>query len=77
MKVDIPCKGKYIFLTEEDILNLRNAEKRLFDTHVKLRDDYDPIEIFTIQAIIKRFEDENRYSKSLSFFIDLDQLYKI
>lgn len=51
-----------VWLCEEDILNLKNAEKRLFDT-INLIDQYEPLEIFTIQGIIKQYKmglDENQ-----------------
>jgi len=45
--------GKLIFISEEDIVNLKCAKKRIMDT---LTPDYDALEIFTIQNIIDKYE---------------------
>ena len=53
MQDDKP-KGRTIFILEEDILNLKCAEKRLLET---LTPDYDALEIFSIRNIIKEYEE--------------------
>jgi hypothetical protein len=45
----------YIEVDGEDILNLRNAVNRIMDT-MKYDNNYDPIEIYTLQNIIKQWE---------------------
>ena len=48
-------KGKTVFVSEEDILNLKNAERRLIKTATP---EYDALEVFTIRAIIEKYEKE-------------------
>lgn len=43
---------RLVALCQEDIQNLQQAEKRLFNT---LSSDYEALEIFTIQDIIKQY----------------------
>ena len=48
-------KGKMLFIHDEDILNLKNARRRIFDT-LKYDRQYEALEIFTIDDIISQFE---------------------
>jgi len=56
-RINVECvEGKYIFIRKEDILNLKCARKRIMKT---LTSNYDAIEIFTIDALIKQYESNN------------------
>ena len=47
-------KFKPVYVCEEDILNLKNCIGRLLET---LDGTYDPVEILTINSIIRQFEE--------------------
>ena len=49
---------KLVSLNEEDILNLQNARDRIFQTLDYDRNNpYEALEIFTLDSIIKRFQE--------------------
>jgi hypothetical protein len=50
---DSKRKEKLIVLDEEDILNLENAKERILNT--LYIDNYEALEVFTIQGIIKKY----------------------
>jgi len=60
---------KLISLSEEDILNLQNARDRIFQTlDYGGNNHYEALEIFTLDAIIKRFQEKQREENSEMFF---------
>ena len=49
-------------MCDEDIMNLKNAEKFIFN-NLKHNPQYEALEIFTIQDIIYRYENNNKLKK--------------
>ena len=54
IKDDSKPETRVVRLCEEDILNLKIARDRIWKTRTP---DYDPLEIFTINDIIKQYEE--------------------
>ncbi|MCP4650416.1 MAG: hypothetical protein GY853_10105 [PVC group bacterium] len=57
-----------IEITKEDILNLKNAEKKL----LKNAEPYYDLEVFTIRHIIKAFEQKNNKEITMDTKAEID-----